>query len=195
MYKEDRRLLLQLCKTNNPESSSAEPTPPAQATNQSAKQPRSILVDKQFTSEPPTPTMKHQPRPMQRNHSDLSQRIKKRVTYRLMSLNEPIDRIKIDKSFIPEHSSLSEHSVENIQKSSCIANSTEDVFVASPIEEFNHHPKARQEKLRTTHPERPNYLSKRTSNNSRSSGSIQLHSPAKKRYFHNSVKTNDTNDT
>lgn len=194
MYKEDRCLLLQLCKTNNPESST-EPAPPAPTLNNSVKQPRSILVDKQFTSEPPTPTMKHQPRPMQRNHSDLSQRIKKRVTYRLLSLNDPLDRTIIDKPFIPEHSSLSEQIVENSQKASCNANSTDnDVFASTPIDEFNYHPKqSRNEKTREhSRSDRPHCLSKRTSKSNRNSGSIQFHSPAKKRNFHNSINTNDT---
>jgi len=54
-----------------------------QPTNQ---KPRSILVDKQFTSEPTTPTtLKLSKKAMIRNHSDLSSRVRKRVTYRLQT--------------------------------------------------------------------------------------------------------------
>lgn len=50
--------------------------------------PRSILSDK-HCSEPTSPTTARTPdKTMQRNLSDLSQRIKKRVTYRLLSLND-----------------------------------------------------------------------------------------------------------
>ena len=56
--------------------------------------PRPILVDKQFTSEPATPTSAglNPNKPMHRNLSDLSQRIKKRVTYRCLSLHDPPKR-------------------------------------------------------------------------------------------------------
>ncbi|XP_048249838.1 potassium voltage-gated channel subfamily KQT member 1-like [Haliotis rufescens] len=88
MYKEDRRILLQYLQTQM--SSQTQPTPANQT------KPRPILVEKQFTSEPATPTsLSHNPvKPMQRNLSDLSQRIKKRVTYRCLSLNDPPPRLK-----------------------------------------------------------------------------------------------------
>ncbi|XP_033727166.1 potassium voltage-gated channel subfamily KQT member 1-like isoform X2 [Pecten maximus] len=95
MYKEDRKILLQYCQsvaqiTNNVPAS-GEATPVAsclKSSTSSLKQPRSILSDKQ-SSEPSTPTnLENIDNPsMQRNLSDLSQRIKKRVTYRLLSLN------------------------------------------------------------------------------------------------------------
>ncbi|XP_069106427.1 potassium voltage-gated channel subfamily KQT member 1-like isoform X2 [Argopecten irradians] len=95
MYKEDRKILLQYCQsmaqiTNNVPAS-GEATPVAsclKSSTSSLKQPRSILSDKQ-SSEPSTPTnLENVDNPsIQRNLSDLSQRIKKRVTYRLLSLN------------------------------------------------------------------------------------------------------------
>lgn len=50
--------------------------------------PRSILIDKQYTSEPSSPICpdKHPKKVMLRNHSDLGSRIRKRVTYRLHSV-------------------------------------------------------------------------------------------------------------
>ncbi|XP_021364239.1 potassium voltage-gated channel subfamily KQT member 1-like isoform X2 [Mizuhopecten yessoensis] len=95
MYKEDRKILLQYCQsksqiTNNlPASGEATPVASClKSSTSSLKQPRSILADKQC-SEPSTPTsLGNIENPsMQRNLSDLSQRIKKRVTYRLLSLN------------------------------------------------------------------------------------------------------------
>ncbi|XP_041362075.1 potassium voltage-gated channel subfamily KQT member 1-like [Gigantopelta aegis] len=84
MYQDDRRLLLQYISTQN-----SQPDTPSVAS--SPLKPRPILVDKLFTSEPATPTGSTQNplKPMQRNLSDLSQRIKKRVTYRCLSLNDP----------------------------------------------------------------------------------------------------------
>ncbi|PVD32396.1 hypothetical protein C0Q70_07830 [Pomacea canaliculata] len=83
MYKEDRKILLQHLQL---QYGTQSPGPPP-----SQVKPRPILVDKQFTSEPATPTGVGQNpnRPMHRNLSDLSQRIKKRVTYRCLSLHDP----------------------------------------------------------------------------------------------------------
>ncbi|RUS89394.1 hypothetical protein EGW08_002831, partial [Elysia chlorotica] len=111
MYKEDRKFLL--THIQHIYSGVAPPTNPPQApppsgpnvtteTSTSGKKsltgfkPRPILIDKQFTSEPATPTgfvtgggvggARLGARPgIQRNLSDLSQRIKKRVTYRGLS--------------------------------------------------------------------------------------------------------------
>ena len=86
MYQDDRRLLLQYIAT---QTSQMQPDTPTVTTTQ--VKPRPILIDKLFTSEPATPTGSNQNplKPMQRNLSDLSQRIKKRVTYRCLSLNDP----------------------------------------------------------------------------------------------------------
>ncbi|KAL4218254.1 Potassium voltage-gated channel subfamily KQT member 4 [Mactra antiquata] len=76
LYKDDRRVLLQQ-HTTNQDTNATE--------TQSAK-PRSILIDKQYVSEPSTPILeKHPSKVMLRNHSDLSSRIRKRVTYRLQT--------------------------------------------------------------------------------------------------------------
>ncbi|ESO85344.1 hypothetical protein LOTGIDRAFT_96288, partial [Lottia gigantea] len=82
MYKEDRKLLLQHLQTHYSVNNTPSPTPStAHSSTQPKPRPKPILVDKQFTSEPATPTgATHPVRPMQRNLSDLSQRIKKRVT-------------------------------------------------------------------------------------------------------------------
>lgn len=79
LYKDDRKILLQM-KSPSPERPSSE-------SNQQSK-PRSILIDKQYTSEPSSPTCfdKHPKKVMLRNHSDLGSRIRKRVTYRLNSV-------------------------------------------------------------------------------------------------------------
>ncbi|KAL3890632.1 hypothetical protein ACJMK2_002913, partial [Sinanodonta woodiana] len=69
LYKEDRKTILQKL---NPSESNAE--------NQ---KPRPILIDKKNISAPSSP--KTTKIPMQRNLSDLSSRIRKRVTYRLPS--------------------------------------------------------------------------------------------------------------
>jgi hypothetical protein len=95
LYKEDRKSLLQHCQecyqqknlpteNNQTEVTSClkNPIVPKPIT------PRSILSDK-HCSEPTSPTTaRTSEKTMQRNLSDLSQRIKKRVTYRLMSLND-----------------------------------------------------------------------------------------------------------
>ena len=117
MYKEDRKFLL--THIQHVYSGSAPPTdpprlpqaPPPSGGNTTTEvsttgkksltgfKPRPILIDKQFTSEPATPTgfvtgggasgagsARLGARPgIQRNLSDLSQRIKKRVTYRGLS--------------------------------------------------------------------------------------------------------------
>ena len=87
MYKEDRKILLQHLQ----DQQQGEQGPAMGAPPQVPLKPRPILVDKQFTSEPATPTGPglNPNRPMHRNLSDLSQRIKKRVTYRCLSLHDP----------------------------------------------------------------------------------------------------------
>ncbi|GFR76215.1 potassium voltage-gated channel subfamily KQT member 5 [Elysia marginata] len=119
MYKEDRKFLL--THIQHIYSGNAPPTDPnrvsqaplpdggnasSEKSNQGKKslsgfKPRPILIDKQFTSEPATPTgfvtgggagvassSRLGARPgIQRNLSDLSQRIKKRVTYRGLPQN------------------------------------------------------------------------------------------------------------
>ncbi|KAH9496619.1 hypothetical protein Btru_009829 [Bulinus truncatus] len=118
MYKEDRKLLLQHLHQSCPVpgSGSDQPPPPPSAsttTTSNAPQfkPRPILVEKQFTSEPATPTALNFPgsyggggggrgKPIiQRNLSDLSQRIKKRVTYHPLSLHDPPSRAQSAASF------------------------------------------------------------------------------------------------
>ena len=95
MYKEDRKILLQHCQACSTPTGN---TPSSEVTSclknsSSLKQPRSILSDKQC-SEPTSPTVRSQEKAIQRNLSDLSQRIKKRVTYRLLSLNDqPLSRV------------------------------------------------------------------------------------------------------
>ena len=89
LYKEDRQLVLRhvLGGQNAPEGPTVESRKKPQPL--SSIKPRPILVDKQYTSEPNTPTgLRNPSRPMQRNLSDLGQRIKKRVTYRCLSYNE-----------------------------------------------------------------------------------------------------------
>ncbi|XP_070208932.1 potassium voltage-gated channel subfamily KQT member 1-like [Littorina saxatilis] len=91
LYREDRKILLQhLQIQQQQQEGQGQPVTPPTA----PLKPRPILVDKQFTSEPATPTgVGHNPnRPMHRNLSDLSQRIKKRVTYRCLSLHDPPKR-------------------------------------------------------------------------------------------------------
>lgn len=101
LYKEDRKPLLQHCQDcsqqnnmpvehNQTEVTSCLKNPiiPKPTT------PRSILSDK-HCSEPTSPTNARTPdKKMQRNLSDLSQRIKKRVTYRLLSLNDQSELVK-----------------------------------------------------------------------------------------------------
>jgi len=104
LYKEDRKILLQYCHNNQ-----GCGTPPVQgevtsclkSSASALKAPRSILSDKHF-SEPSTPTLRNPaPHSMQRNLSDLSQRIKKRVTYRLLSLNVDDSERKVNTKNIP----------------------------------------------------------------------------------------------
>ncbi|WAR17068.1 KCNQ5-like protein [Mya arenaria] len=83
LYKEDRKVLLQARASVTNSSASNEH---ANQNQQNCPKPRSILVDKQYTSEPSSPIIeKHPKKFMLRNHSDLSSRIRKRVTYRLHS--------------------------------------------------------------------------------------------------------------
>lgn len=85
MYKEDRKILLQNAQAIiSNQSSQTEITP---CLKNSLATPRSILHDR-TSSEPSTPTIRNAEKAMHRNLSDLGQRIKKRVTYRLLSLNE-----------------------------------------------------------------------------------------------------------
>lgn len=95
MYKEDRKIMLQHCHsclpsvdvTNKP----GENITPCLKPSSSLKK-HSPVLDAQYCSEPATPTLNKPERHIHRNLSDLGQRIKKRVTYRLMSLNDPSDR-------------------------------------------------------------------------------------------------------
>lgn len=78
MYKDDRKILL---NQNHGERSPNTPNPETYH-----PKPRSILVDKQYTSEPSSPiTDKYEKKVIMRNHSDLGSRIRKRVTYKLQS--------------------------------------------------------------------------------------------------------------
>ncbi|KAJ8322350.1 hypothetical protein KUTeg_000821, partial [Tegillarca granosa] len=95
LYKEDRKIMLQHCHsclpsadlTNKP----GENITPCLKPSSSLKK-HSPVLDAQYCSEPATPTLNKPERLIHRNLSDLGQRIKKRVTYRLMSLNDPPDR-------------------------------------------------------------------------------------------------------
>lgn len=109
MYKEDRKLLLHYVQQQYQQGtlpSSVEPTHPTPVTK---FKPRPILVDKQITSEPATPTStsascqgnRLASKPIiQRNLSDLSQRIKKRVTYRGLPFNDPPSRAQSAVNFL-----------------------------------------------------------------------------------------------
>ena len=102
LYKEDRKLLLQKLSSSTDSNSDNKEIVNKQI-------PRSILVDKQY-SEPSSPIVNRPPkRFMQRNHSDLGSRIRKRVTYRLHS--SPVcTSAQEDKSLIPENSIPRSHS-------------------------------------------------------------------------------------
>lgn len=81
LYKDDRKILLQNHKARSPCNS-----PNSSTSDSHHPKPRSILIDKQYMSEPSTPIVdKHPKKMMLRNHSDLSSRIRKRVTYKLHS--------------------------------------------------------------------------------------------------------------
>ncbi|KAH3709751.1 hypothetical protein DPMN_069215 [Dreissena polymorpha] len=81
MYKEDRNVLMQ--------SRTSENTANDKHAHTSVK-PRSIIIDKQYISEPSSPILEKHPKEMMlRNYSDLSSRIRKRVTYRLNSAPLP----------------------------------------------------------------------------------------------------------
>ncbi|XP_052822999.1 potassium voltage-gated channel subfamily KQT member 1 isoform X2 [Octopus bimaculoides] len=89
LYKEDRQLVLQHVLGVRSEQEIVQSDSRKKPQPLSSLKPRPILVDKQYTSEPNTPTgIRNPSRPMQRNLSDLGQRIKKRVTYRCLSYNE-----------------------------------------------------------------------------------------------------------
>lgn len=112
MYQEDRKLLMQQLQPSYgapAHGGSPHPPPPPPAPSTHFK-PRPILIDKQFTSEPATPTglgfvtcpdgRQQAMKPViQRNLSDLSQRIKKRVTYRGLSLHDPPSRAQSAANF------------------------------------------------------------------------------------------------
>ncbi|XP_060586296.1 potassium voltage-gated channel subfamily KQT member 5-like isoform X2 [Ruditapes philippinarum] len=80
LYKDDRKILL------NPNHSSSTPERSPNGIDSHHPKPRSILIDKQHASEPSSPiTEKHDKKVIMRNHSDLSSRMRKRVTYKLQS--------------------------------------------------------------------------------------------------------------
>ncbi|CAG5132673.1 unnamed protein product, partial [Candidula unifasciata] len=113
MYKEDRKLLqqhLNISQKGAIQVGPSHPPPPSPPAPSSQFKPRPILIDKQFTSEPATPTgvgfassprgRLHGIKPgIQRNLSDLSQRIKKRVTYRGLYLQDPPSRAQSAANF------------------------------------------------------------------------------------------------
>lgn len=141
MYKEDRKLLLhhfQLSQGGTAASGSAYPPPPPAPSSQF--KPRPILIDKQFTSEPATPTgflnssngrLQGKKPVIQRNLSDLSQRIKKRVTYR--ALHDPPSRAQSAANFI------SSFPPSTLSTSSQIADATSpDEMSSTTISEITH---------------------------------------------------------
>ena len=92
MYKDDRQRIHTMLvhgAAGGPGAHSGESgdsgDAPAQSPTSNSIKPRSILVDKQYTSAPNTPVVRNPTKPMHRNLSDLGPRIKKRVTYRCMS--------------------------------------------------------------------------------------------------------------
>ena len=95
LYKEDRKLLMgcyQNCVQNTRLSQpTQEVTSCLKNSSATLKQPRSVLVDKSNKQSSTSNMHEDDFNPayaMHRNLSDLGQRIKKRVTYRLMSLND-----------------------------------------------------------------------------------------------------------
>lgn len=96
LYKEDRKIILE--KLNPPVDTCIEIKSPV-----NKQIPRSILVDNKQYSEPSSPIVNRPPkRFMQRNHSDLGSRIRKRVTYRLHS--SPVcPSAQDDKYFLQEN--------------------------------------------------------------------------------------------
>ena len=139
LYKEDRKLILQkLCPP--PEQNIVEIKEPANATNKQI--PRSILVDKQY-SEPSSPIVNRPPkRIMQRNHSDLGSRIRKRVTYRLHS--SPVCPSSQDENLFKEN---------NIPRSLSASYPTRDTFCGSEdsvIDTQEHSSKDMGENLKDT---------------------------------------------
>lgn len=101
LYKEDRKPLLQHCQDCSQQNNMPVEHNQTEVTSclknpiiSKPTTPRSILSDK-HCSEPTSPTNARTPdKKMQRNLSDLSQRIKKRVTYRLLSLNDQSSLVK-----------------------------------------------------------------------------------------------------
>lgn len=132
MYKEDRKILLQC----------AQQTPPTQTEitsclKNSLTAPRSILQDR-TSSEPSTPTMRNSEKGIQRNLSDLSQRIKKRVTYRLLSLNEADNTSNVSRYTIPQHRTrnLSSDSEDDTDNSSSAFESKDQDPLSDPVITF-----------------------------------------------------------
>uniref|UniRef100_A0A8W8NB43 Potassium voltage-gated channel subfamily KQT member 5 n=1 Tax=Magallana gigas TaxID=29159 RepID=A0A8W8NB43_MAGGI len=101
LYKEDRKPLLQHCQDCSQQNNMPAEHNQTEVTSclknpiiSKPTAPCSILSDK-HCSEPTSPTNARTPdKKMQRNLSDLSQRIKKRVTYRLLSLNDQSSLVK-----------------------------------------------------------------------------------------------------
>uniref|UniRef100_A0A8W8N8C4 Potassium channel voltage dependent KCNQ C-terminal domain-containing protein n=1 Tax=Magallana gigas TaxID=29159 RepID=A0A8W8N8C4_MAGGI len=101
LYKEDRKPLLQHCQDCSQQNNMPAEHNQTEVTSclknpiiSKPTTPCSILSDK-HCSEPTSPTNARTPdKKMQRNLSDLSQRIKKRVTYRLLSLNDQSSLVK-----------------------------------------------------------------------------------------------------
>lgn len=126
MYKEDRKILLQNAQqiiAN--QSTHSEITP---CLKNSLTTPRSILQDR-TSSEPSTPTIKNAEKAMQRNLSDLGQRIKKRVTYRLLSLNESERATQAPSSFDTtksRHLSTDSEEDHEIDEKSSVFEQTDD---------------------------------------------------------------------
>lgn len=132
MYKEDRKILLQC----------AQQTPPTQTEitsclKNSLTAPRSILHDR-TSSEPSTPTMRTSEKGIQRNLSDLSQRIKKRVTYRLLSLNESDNTSNVSRYTIPQHRAgkLSSDSDDDTDNSSSAFENKDQDPLSDPVITF-----------------------------------------------------------
>nr|XP_022287273.1 potassium voltage-gated channel subfamily KQT member 1-like isoform X2 [Crassostrea virginica] len=121
LYKEDRKSLLQHCQDCSQQCNMPTENTPTEVTSclknpiiPKPTGPRSILLDK-HSSEPTSPTTVRTPdRKMQRNLSDLSQRIKKRVTYRLLSLNDHLVSGTHNPSGPKRQRSASVDSVDNV---------------------------------------------------------------------------------
>ncbi|KAK7026009.1 Potassium voltage-gated channel subfamily KQT member 4 [Halocaridina rubra] len=112
--------------SSNPPSvpSSSLPIYGAPPTYASALKPKPILVDKQ-ASEPNTPTSKHFERPMMRGYSDVSQRMKKRVTLSSLPSRHSLEVKETDLLQVPQVVQIEHLSAPYIDED-CDSNNPDD---------------------------------------------------------------------